>query len=106
MEDGSLVRRGNRRGLTGWLADPASPGEVDVQDPVAAASEGLWTGIRHLPGLDVAAFLRRFPAVDRAWIESRTRRQIGLGNLELADTLRVAPGRWLWHDAIAADLLE
>jgi oxygen-independent coproporphyrinogen-3 oxidase len=103
--DGSLVRRGNRRGLAAWLAEPAGPAELDVQDAVAAASEGLWTGIRHLPGLDVAAFLRRFPAVDRAWIEARVRRQIGLGNLVFADTLRVAPGRWMWHDAIAADLL-
>ena len=34
------------------------------------------------------------------------RRQIARGNLELqGDVLRVAPGRWLWHDAIAADLL-
>jgi oxygen-independent coproporphyrinogen-3 oxidase len=103
--DGSLVRRGNRRGLAAWAADPACPGELEVLDPVAAASEGLWTGIRHLPGLVVADFLRRFPAVDRAWIEARTRRQVGLGNLVLAETLRVAPGRWMWHDAIAADLL-
>jgi len=104
--DGSLVRRGNRRGLAAWAADPASPGEIDLQDPVAAASEGLWTGIRHLPGLDVARFLARFPAVDRAWIEARTRRQVALGNLVLEQALlRVAPGRWLWHDAIAADLL-
>jgi oxygen-independent coproporphyrinogen-3 oxidase len=104
--DGSLVRRGNRRGLAAWAADPASPGEIDLQDPLAAASEGLWTGIRHLPGLDVAGFLARFPAVDRAWIAARTRRQVALGNLELGEALlRVAPGRWLWHDAIAADLL-
>lgn len=104
-DDGALVRRGNRRGLAAWLADPASPGELDRLDALAAATEGLWTGIRHLPGLAVAEFLRRFPAVDRAWIEARTRRQIGLGNLVLTDTLRVAPGRWMWHDAIAADLL-
>ncbi len=104
--DGSLVRRGNRRGLAAWAAEPASPGELDVQDPRAAASEGLWTGIRHLPGLDVERFLARFPAVDRAWIEARTRRQVELGNLVLETALlRVAPGRWLWHDAIAADLL-
>jgi oxygen-independent coproporphyrinogen-3 oxidase len=104
--DGSLVRRGNRRGLAAWAADPVSPAELDIQDPVAAASEGLWTGIRHLPGLDVERFLARFPAVDRAWIEARTRRQVALGNLAFAGRLlRVAPGRWLWHDAIAADLL-
>lgn len=104
--DGSLVRRGNRRGLAAWAADPARPGELEHQDPRAAAAEGLWTGLRHLPGLDLEAFLARFPAVDRGWVAARTRRQVELGNLVLGPTrLRVAPGRWLWHDAIGADLL-
>lgn len=104
--DGSLVRRGNRRGLGPWLADPGPAGELDPQTPTAAAAEGLWTGLRHLPGLDLTAFLARFPAVDHEWILARTRKQVARGNLELAgDTLRVAPGRWLWHDSIAADLL-
>lgn len=103
--DGSVERRGNLRGLPAWLADP-SAGEVERLDAHAAAVEGLWTGLRYLPGIDVAAYLARFPAVDRGWIEARTRRQRERGNLELgADVLRVAPGRWLWHDAIAADLL-
>jgi len=105
--DGSVRRRGNCRGLAAWAVDPATPGELDLQGPRAAAAEGLWTGLRHLPGLDLAAFLARFPAVDHGWIARRTRRQVALGNLELgADVLRVAPGRWLWHDAISADLLE
>ena len=105
--DGSVRRRGNRRGLAAWLADPATPGELDVREPLAAAAEGLWTGLRHLPGLALAPFLARFPAVDRAWLEQRTRRQLRLGNLELGEaTLRVAPGRWLWHDTISADLLD
>ncbi|HEY0135388.1 MAG TPA: coproporphyrinogen-III oxidase family protein, partial [Nannocystis sp.] len=104
--DGSVTRRGNLRGLPAWQADPATPAEIDPQDPTAAAAEGLWTGLRHLPGLDLAAFLARFPAVDRAWIEGRTRKQVARGNLELAGgVLRVAAGRWMWHDAIAADLL-
>lgn len=104
--DGSLLRRGNRRGLRPWLEDPGPAGELDPQTPIAAAAEGLWTGLRHLPGLDLPAFLARFPAVDRDWIATRTRKQVARGNLELSDdTLRVAPGRWLWHDSIAADLL-
>ena len=104
--DGSVRRRGNLRGLPAWTAGPGEAAEHDPQGPVAAASEGLWTGLRHLPGLKIADFLARFPAVDRAWIAARTRRQVARGNLELGeDLLRVAPGRWLWHDAIAADLL-
>ena len=104
--DGSVRRRGNLRGLAAWSADPGAAAEIDPQDPRAAAAEGLWTGLRHLPGLELAAFLARFPAVDRAWIEARTRKQVARGNLELDVThLRVAPGRWLWHDSIAADLL-
>lgn len=103
--DGSVRRRGNRRGVDVWLADP-SAGEDEQLDALAAAVEGLWTGLRFLPGVDVAAYLRRFPAVDAGWIAARTRRQRDRGNLELGeDVLRVAPGRWLWHDAIAADLL-
>ncbi len=103
--DGSVRRRGNRRGVDVWLADP-SAGESEQLDAHAAAVEGLWTGLRFLPGIDLAAYLRRFPAVDAGWVAARTRRQRDRGNLELgADVLRVAPGRWLWHDAIAADLL-
>ncbi len=104
--DGSVRRRGNRRGLAAWSEEPGVAAEIDPQGPLAAAAEGLWTGLRHLPGLELAGFLARFPAVDRAWIEARTRKQIARGNLELsASHLRVAPGRWLWHDSIAADLL-
>ena len=104
--DGSVTRRGNLRGLPAWRADPGTPAEIDPQDRLAAAAEGLWTGLRHLPGLELAAYLARFPAVDRAWIDGRTRKQVARGNLEYSAThLRVAAGRWLWHDAIAADLL-
>ncbi len=104
--DGSLTRRGNLRGLPAWREHPGRAAEIDPQDPRAAAAEGLWTGLRHLPGLELAAYLARFPAVDRAWIDARTRKQVARGNLEYSAThLRVAAGRWLWHDAIAADLL-
>lgn len=105
--DGSVVRRGNRRGLAAWLADP-SPAEVERLEPEAAAIEGLWTGLRYLRGLDVAAYLAAFPAASRRWIEARARRQLLRGNLRWVEdgaVLQIAPGRWLWHDSISADLL-
>jgi oxygen-independent coproporphyrinogen-3 oxidase len=46
--------------------------------------------------------------VDLSWLQARIARQLELGNLELRDggaVLAVAPGRWLWHDSIAVDLL-
>ncbi|MCY1053885.1 coproporphyrinogen-III oxidase family protein [Nannocystis sp. SCPEA4] len=106
--DGAVLRRGNLRGLPAWVNDPGTPAEAERLTPEAAATEGLWTGLRDLRGLDVAAYLRRFPAVTRAWVEARVRRQVTRGNLEWADegrVLRIAPGRWYWHDAVAADLL-
>lgn len=105
---GSVLRRGNVRGLKAWLADPAKPAESELLAPEAAAREGLWTGLRDLRGLDVEAFLRRFPVATRGWIEQRTRKQVTRGNLEWIEAgrvLRIAPGRWYWHDAVAADLL-
>jgi oxygen-independent coproporphyrinogen-3 oxidase len=103
--DGSLPPRQPAR-PSPLARGPSAPASSSSWTRIAAAAEGLWTGLRHLPGLDLAAFLRRFPAVDAGWIAARTRRQRDRGNLELgADVLRVAPGRWLWHDAIAADLL-
>lgn len=106
--DGSVLRRGNVRGLQRWLAEPGAPAESERLTPEAAAIEGLWTGLRDLRGLDVAAYLRRFPAVTRGWIEQRARKQVARGNLEWSEdgeVLRIAPGRWYWHDAVAADLL-
>ena len=106
--DGSVLRRGNVRGLPTWLAAPGRPGEAERLDAEAAAIEGLWTGLRDLRGLPVAAYLRRFPAVTRGWLEARVRRQLTRGNLRWiagGETLQIAPGRWYWHDAIAADLL-
>lgn len=106
--DGGVVRRGNRRGLAAWLAAPGEAGEREVLAPEAAAAEGLWTGLRDLRGVDLAAFLRRFPAVSRAWIDARIRRQLERGNLRISEDgaiLQIAPGRWFWHDTVAADML-
>lgn len=106
--DGSVRRRGNRRGLAAWLEDPAAPGEAETLDPEAAAIEGLWTGLRDLRGLDVAAYLGRFPGATRAWIEARARVSLARGDLRFTaegTRLQVTPGRWLVHDAISAELL-
>jgi len=105
---GAVYRRGNRRGLAAWCADPGRAAVEDNVEAEDAAREGLWLGLRLLEGVDVGAFLARFPAVDRQWIERLIGRQIGLGNLMWASdssVLRVSPGRWLWHDSIAEDLL-
>lgn len=106
--DGSVARRGNIRGVQAWLADPNTPGEAERLDPEAAAIEGLWTGLRDLRGLAVADYLGRFPAVTRAWLARRVSRQVERGNVRWTSdgaVLQIAPGRWFWHDAIAADLL-
>ena len=105
--DGSVARRGNPRGLDRWSAGGAP--EIESLGPREAAVEGLWVGLRRLTGVRVADYLGRFPAVDRPFLERRCARQIARGNLEWADhgrVLRVAPGRWLWHDEIGADLLD
>ena len=104
-ERASVERRSNPRGLDAWGS--GEPAIVERLDGEQAAAEGLWLGLRRLRGLDVNPYLARF-GVDRAWLEARTARQRQLGNLEWLDDgarLRVAPGRWLWHDTIATDLL-
>ena len=100
---GGTARRTNPRGLTAWLA---APPEEEILDPERAAAEGLWLGLRVLTGMSISAFVARFPAASREWIEAHTAKHRELGNLVLEDdTLRVAPDRWLHHDAIASDLL-
>lgn len=105
---GTVDRLGNPRGLAAWRS-----GEAPTHERLAgerAAAEGLWLGLRRLPGLDVGVYQRRF-GVDDHWLGARIARQIALGNLEWferpdgARCLRVAGDRWLFHDTIAADLL-
>jgi oxygen-independent coproporphyrinogen III oxidase len=100
-----VERRNNPRGLQAW-AGSAQP-NLETLRGAEAAAEGLWLGLRYLRGVDVKTFQVRF-GVDRAWLEARVARQVGLGNLEWsADqaVIRVAPDRWLWHDDIAVDIL-
>jgi oxygen-independent coproporphyrinogen-3 oxidase len=102
-----VTRRRSRRGLERWLADPFGTEEpVDQLVGELAAAEALWLGLRELEGLWVLPWMARF-GVNRAWLDARTANQVRRGNLEwLGESrLRVAPGRWLWHDDIAADLL-
>lgn len=101
-----VERRRNRRGLDHWLDDPASPDEpIDRLVGEAAASEALWLALRRLEGFAVEPWLARY-GVDRAWLDRRIATPLRRGNLAWAgSTLRVAPGRWLWHDEIAAEVL-
>lgn len=99
-----VERRINARGLAAWAGGEAPERERLVGE--AAAREGLWLGLRRLRGLEVEAFLARF-ARSRRWLDARVARQLELGNLEWGEggILRVARGRWLFHDTIARDLL-
>jgi oxygen-independent coproporphyrinogen-3 oxidase len=106
-DGGAVTRRTNPRGLGAWSSDPQAA-VVETLGPVDAAVEGLWTGLRLLQGLDVAAFLGRFGAVDRAWLHGRCDGEVARGNLRWgpdADRLSVAPDRWLLHDEICAALM-
>ena len=104
--DGSVHRRTNRRGFEAWADDPAGDAREERLSPREAAVEGLWVGLRALEGFEVATWLRRFPVYDEPWLRAAVARQLQRGNLEWTDgVLRVAAGRWLWHDEIGADLL-
>lgn len=100
--DGAVTRRTNPRSN-----DPEGTAATEeILDPVAAAAEGLWLGLRVLTGLSVTRWLARFPAVDEAWLDARIERCVRRGDLlRNGDHLGIAPGRWLHHDSIAAELL-
>ncbi len=105
--EASVVRRSNPRGLEAWLGGERPTHECLEGDQ--AAGEGLWLGLRRLDGVEVEVYLARF-CRDRPWLEVRVARQIALGNLEWrqrdgTELLRVAPGRWLFHDTIAQAVL-
>ena len=103
--DGSLRRHTNVLGLAAWAARPGE-GEDETLDPERAAAEGLWLGLRRLEGLCLPDYLARFGAVDEAWVERRVRRSVALGNVQrIGDRLRIAPGRWLFHDDMGSEVL-
>lgn len=101
-QDGALVRSSNARGAAWWAGEGPSAETLDAE---AAAREALWLSLRLLEGVEIDALLARVGR-DRAWLEARTARARARGNVELREgRLRVAPGRWLHHDDIAADVL-
>ncbi len=106
--DGGVTRRTNVRGHAGWTKAPADGAEIERLGAREAAAEGLWIGLRRLDGISVDAMLGRFAGIDEDWIRRRVARQVARGNLEWTahNRLQVAPGRWLWHDEIGADLLD
>ncbi len=100
--EGGLTRRSNARGADWWAGQSAS---VEVLESETAAREALWLSLRLLDGVEVEPFLRRVGR-DRAWLEVRTARAQARGNVTLGGgRMRVAPGRWMHHDDIAADVL-
>jgi oxygen-independent coproporphyrinogen-3 oxidase len=105
---GGVTRLGNPRGLATWVGAAGGGQVCDELHGEAAAAEGLWLGLRRLEGVAIADFLRRFPGVDREFVARLAERQLRLGNLEWArgEVLRLAAGRWLWHDAVGVDLLR
>ena len=108
LAGGVLRRRTNPRGWTAWQGDPAA-GDEERLEPLEAAAEALWVGLRLLEGIDIGALIARFDGrIDAAWVRHRAKRQLQRGNLVWEGQpgrLRVAEGRWLWHDEICADLL-
>ena len=89
--------------------------QLDAANAALDALPSTWPvrGFRH--DVEPANFSARMglysfdagtPLTAGTWIAARTDKQRARGNLELGEqVLRVAPGRWLWHDSIAADLL-
>ncbi|MEM6290273.1 MAG: radical SAM family heme chaperone HemW [Myxococcota bacterium] len=101
--DGPGVRRRtNARGADWWSGQAPTEETLDEE---AGAREAVWLALRLLEGVSVSALLKRVRR-DRDWLNSRLVRSLAVGNVELdGDRLRVAPGRWLHHDAIAVDVL-
>lgn len=100
--DGAILRSSNARGAAWWAGEGA---ETETLDAESAAREALWLSLRLLEGVEIDPFLARIDR-DRAWLEARTARARARGNIDLGGgRMRVAPGRWLHHDDIAADVL-
>lgn len=105
---GGLERRVNVRGYAAWMGStPEGRGTLEALSPEAAAREGLWLGLRLLEPLKTTDLEERFLRPP-GWVLDRLSRQMELGNVRTtaSDCVVVAPDRWLWHDAIAHDLVQ
>lgn len=101
-QGGETLRSSNARGAAWWSGEAPS---VETLDDEASAREALWLSLRLLEGVEIDPFLARVGR-DEAWLEARTARARSRGNIDLRDgRMRVATGRWLHHDDIAADVL-
>ncbi|MEM6996111.1 MAG: hypothetical protein AAF721_36730 [Myxococcota bacterium] len=103
---GGVARRTNVRGLARWLDTPGDATQERLE-PEAAATESLWLGLRLLTGLSISQFVARFAGVSGAWVRARLAEATRRGDVvwDSPDRVRIAPQRWLMHDAIAAALL-
>jgi len=107
-QGGGLERRVNARGFAEWARSNGDERAIlDRLDPETAGREGLWLGLRLLEPLDTSELEARFERPS-GWARRRLARQIELGNVlsPSAERVVVAPGRWLWHDVIAHDVLK
>lgn len=121
---GGVRRRGNRRGLLAWCADPAAAQSMDELGAEDSAAEALWLGLRRFEGVAWEAFSRRFARVDTDALLRRAKALFDRGILQRvpepasgpaaleqggeagsALRIRVAPDQWLLHDEIAHTLL-
>lgn len=109
---GKVERRANPRGLEAWLRGEAPA--LERLDGEAAAAEALWLALRQLDGVAMAELMARHPSLGSDWWSAKIAPGIVQGNLEIerspagtagSGRIRVAPGRWLFHDTIAAQLL-
>lgn len=108
---GAVRRRRNPRGLTAWAGGEAP--DIETLAGEDAAGEAAWLGLRRLAGLDLATLERRFAGSGIAprgwaeWLEARAPRAFARGNLRwvTAERLAFGPGRWMWHDEVAEELV-
>lgn len=97
-----VTRRANPRGADWWAGEDAT---LEVLESESAAREALWLSLRLLEGVEIDPFLGRVRR-DRGWLDLRLARAQARGNVSLSGgRMRVAAGRWMHHDDIAADVL-
>ena len=103
-EGGGVVRRSNARGLSAYLAGAAPA--VERLGPEAAAREAMWLGLRRLDGFDRTALARRFGQAT-TFVDGVLAPLVVSGLVVRAGPrVRLASGRWLFHDAAGRAILD